>query len=236
LQGFAQLPIEEPVRPVIDELPAIEGRHIYLVNMPGAAQSSVRAMHHSVKYDALGKFHQAGLANFTLGGTSASRINLNLREDKGYTYGAFSSFQGGKDTGSFAFSSEINKDATAPAILELFTELEDYQANGMTEAEFEFMRNAISQREARQYETPTNKLGLVSNILRYDLPLDFRTQQKHLLQETDRETLNRLMAELLDPQNMAIVVVGDEAVIRPDLEELGLPITTLNEDGYPVSP
>jgi zinc protease len=234
LQGFAGLEIAQATREPIGEVPEITGRNIYLVNMPGAAQSSVRATHHSVKYDALGDYHKAGLANFAFGGTSASRINLNLREDKGYTYGARSSFHGGEETGSFLFSSEVNKDATTAVISELFAELERYQAEGMNEDEFEFMRNAIGQSEARQYETPGAKLGLLGNIMRYDLPLNYRTLQKNLLQETDRESLNQLAAKLLPPQNMAIVVVGDQAVIRPELETLGLPITVLDEDGFVV--
>ena len=63
---------------------------------------------------------------------------------------------------------------------------------------------------------------------------DLATLQKNILQETDRETLNGVARELLDPDNMAIVVVGDEAAIRPELEALGMPITELNEDGIRI--
>ena len=64
--------------------------------------------------------------------------------------------------------------------------------------------------------------------------LNYRTQQNNILQETDRETLNELAGQLIQPGNMAIVVVGDEAAIRPELEALGIPITVLNEDGLEV--
>ena len=113
----------------------------------------------------------------------------------------------------------------------MINELEGYVDGGMSEADYEYMRSAIGQRDARQYETPGNKLGLLNNILRYDLPLNYRTQQKNILQETDRETLNGLASELIDPENMAIVVVGDEAAIREELEALGMPIVMLDEDG-----
>jgi zinc protease len=102
----------------------------------------------------------------------------------------------------------------------------------MTGEEFEFMRNAVSQRDALRYETPNAKLDLLGNILRYDLPLNYRTLQKNLLQETERETLNGLAARLIQPDRMAVVVVGDEASIRNELEGLGMPITELNEDGF----
>jgi zinc protease len=72
------------------------------------------------------------------------------------------------------------------------------------------------------------------NILRYDLPLNYRTQQANILRETDRETLNALASQLIDPQNMAIVVVGDEAGIHGELEALGMPIRRLDEDGFAI--
>jgi zinc protease len=235
LQGFAELDATEVYREAIDALPDIIGRRMYLVNKEGAAQSSLRTAQPSIKYDALGDFYKAGLMNFTLGGTFNSRINMNLREDKGYTYGARSSFQGGKELGSFRFSSEVNKKATAASVTEVINELETYAAGGMTEEEYDYMRSAIGQRDALQYETPSRKLGLLGNILRYDLPLNYRTQQNNILQETDHETLNELAGRLIQPGNMAIVVVGDEAVIRPELEALGMSITVLDEDGFEVS-
>ena len=234
LQGFAELETTEVYREAIDELPKITGRRMYLVNKEGAAQSSLRTAQPSIKYDALGDFYLAGLMNFTLGGTFSSRINMNLREDKGYTYGARSSFQGGKELGSFRFRSEVNKEATAASVTEVINELETYAAGGMTGEEYDYMRSAIGQRDALQYETPNRKLALLGNILSYDLPLNYRTKQNNILQETDHETLNELANRLIKPGNMAIVVVGDEAAIRPELEALGMKITVLNEDGLEV--
>ena len=104
----------------------------------------------------------------------------------------------------------------------------------MTEEEYDYMRSAIGQRDALRYETPSSKLGLVGHILRHDLPLNYRTMQKNVLQETDRDTLNALATELIRPDEMAIVVVGDADVIRPELEALGMPITDLDEDGFEV--
>ncbi len=234
LQGFAELETSEVYREAIDELPKITGRRMYLVNKEGAAQSSLRTAQPSIKYDALGDFYLAGLMNFTLGGTFNSRINLNLREDKGYTYGARSRFQGGKELGSFRFRSEVNKETTAASVTEVINELENYAAGGLTEEEYDYMRSAIGQRDALQYETPSRKLALLGNILRYDLPLNYRTQQNNILRETDHETLNELASRLIQPGNMAIVVVGDEAAIRPQLEALGMQITVLDEDGLEV--
>jgi len=137
--------------------------------------------------------------------------------------------------GSFRVSGEINKEATAAAITEVFGELERYAADGMTEEEYQYLQNAVGQADALRYETPGAKLGLLSGILRYDLPLDYRQQQTSLLRETGRGTLNALASRLIDPQNLAIVVVGDVAEIRPQLDALGLPIRLLDEDGFEIA-
>jgi zinc protease len=101
----------------------------------------------------------------------------------------------------------------------------------MTQDEYKYMQNAIGQRDALRYETPGAKLGLLSQIMRYDLPLDYRRQQQLLLMETDRETLNKLALKLIDPDKLAIVVVGDSETIRPELEQLEMPVILLDEDG-----
>jgi zinc protease len=231
VQGLAELEASEAYREPIEALPETTGRTIYLVNKENAAQSSLRIAHPSIRYDALGDFYRASLMNFNLGGTFDSRINLNLREDKAYTYGARSGFSGGPELGSFRVSSEVNKGATAAAITEVITELEKYNDEGMTQNEYQYMQNAIGQRDALRYETPGAKLGLLSQIMRYDLPLDYRRQQQLLLKETERETLNKLALKLIDPDNLAIVVVGDSETIRPELEQLEMPVILLNEDG-----
>ncbi|MBL38977.1 MAG: peptidase M16 [Xanthomonadales bacterium] len=235
MQALAPLAALAPAMSERREIPArpeIQGRTLYLVDKPEAAQSSLRTGQHAIPYDALGDFYRAGLANFVLGGTFNSRINLNLREDKGYTYGARTGFGGGPEMGSFGFSSEVNRDATAAALVEVMAELESYDQAGMETEEFEYMRSAIGQRDAREYETPGRKLALLDNILTYDLPLDYRSQQNEILRTITREELNQVAARLIDPENMAIVVVGDEATIREELEALEMPIVELDEDGF----
>jgi len=234
LEGLASLEVKQAYRMPFDNSPEIKGRTLYLVNKEDAAQSSLRTIQNSIKYDALGDFYKAGLANFNLGGNFNSRIQLNLREDKGYTYSAGSGFSGGPEFGSFGVYSEVNKESTAASVTEVLNELEKFAADGMDEAEYDYMRSAIGQRDALRYETPGRKLGLLSNILRYDLPLNYRTLQNNILKETDRETLNALSNELIQPGNMAIIVVGDEASIRDELEALEIPIVSLDENGFEI--
>ncbi|WP_299592900.1 pitrilysin family protein [uncultured Microbulbifer sp.] len=237
LDELAQLKVSQSARPAIAfQKPEIKGRTVYLVNKEGAAQSSLRVSQHALPYDALGDYYLSYLGNFPLGGNFNSRINLNLREDKGYTYGARTYLMGEPQEGSYMMSSEVKKEATADALNEVLTELATFDKEGMTETEFNYLRSAIGQQEARSYETPSAKLGLLNRILRYDLPLDYRSQQGTILQETDRKTLNKAITGLLEPDNMAIVIVGDTDSIREDIEALGMPIVELNEDGYEIDP
>jgi hypothetical protein len=108
------------------------------------------------------------------------------------------------------------------------------QETGPTQDEFQYMQNAVRQSEALRYETPGAKLGLLDQILTYDLPLDYRDQQKALLQATDRATLSKLAASLLQPENLAIIVVGDAATLTPQLQQLPWPLTELDAEGYAV--
>jgi zinc protease len=234
LAPLGELPVQvverEPLLPIADfEEPAI-----YLIDRPDAAQSSVRIVHPSVPFDALGEFYLAGLMNFNLGGTFDSRINLDLREDKGWTYGASTSFLGGRDLGSFQFSAEINKDATADSITAVLGHMERYASLGMDEEEYQYLQSALGQRDALRYETPGAKLGLLDQVLTYNLPLDYRRQQQSILQETDRETLNEVAGKMLKPKQVAIIVAADAASVKPQLEALGMPIRMMDQDGFRV--
>ena len=216
-----------PLRP----FPELGKTKLYLVDKPDAAQSEIRIGKRALQYDATGEFHRAGLANFALGGAFNSRINLNLREDKGYTYGARSTFFGEKDYGIYVAQAGVRTDATLPSVVEFEKEIRTYAENGITPDELAFTRNAIGQSDARRYETPLQKLAFLSNILTYDLPDDFVDTQNEILATIPAEELNGIAAKHLTMDDMAIVVVGDRAVVQPELETLGYEIVHLDADG-----
>ena len=201
----------------LQPFPELGKTKIYLVDKPGAAQSQIRIGKRSLKYDATGEFYRAGLMNFALGGAFNSRINLNLREDKGYTYGARSRFNGGDDRGSFTASAGIRTDATGDGIVQFEDEIRHYAEEGISEDELAFTRRALGQRDARRYETPTQKLGFLSRILEFDLDDDFVDAQKEILAAIGQEEISELASTHLLMDDMIIVVVGDKAVILPQL-------------------
>ncbi|MBT8101156.1 MAG: insulinase family protein, partial [Gammaproteobacteria bacterium] len=227
---------EGPVveKPELAEFPFIDKTRLYLVDKPDAAQSEIRIGKRSLTYDATGEYYRSYLMNYALGGAFNSRINLNLREDKGYTYGARSGFQGSEDYGTYTAQAGIRTDATADGIVQFENEIRNYAENGITEPELTFTRRAIGQRDARSYETPAQKLGFLSQILRYDLDDDFVDQQNEILESIGKAELNALAKKHLDMDKMIIVVVGDKQTILPDLEGLGYEIVELDAAGNAV--
>jgi zinc protease len=217
--------------PELAKFPDIGETKIYLVDKPGAAQSEIRIGKRGLKYDATGEYYRSYLMNFALGGAFNSRINLNLREDKGYTYGARTGFTGNKEYGMYTASAGVRTDATSASIVEFENEIRDYAESGITEPELSFTRKSIGQRDARSFETPGQKLGFLARILEYDLDESFVDSQNEILAAIGQEELNELAKKHLNMEEMIIVVVGDKATILPELEGLGYDIVELDVDG-----
>ena len=216
--------------------PGFENTILYLVDKPDAPQSEIRIGYMAdLTYDPTGEYFERYLMNYVLGGAFSSRINLNLREDKGYTYGARSGFSASRLPGPFTASASVRTDSTADSIIQFVTEIENYRTNGITPEELQFTKDAIGQSEALDYETPGQKAGLLQQIITYDLEADFVREQQQILSGLTRDRINELAVEHLPLENMAIVVVGDKAVIEESLVELGYPIVELDAEANPVN-
>ncbi|WP_297892583.1 pitrilysin family protein [Shewanella sp.] len=227
LAGLSQWQGQATVLPPLKPLPLLKGGTIYLIDKPGAAQSVINIAKRALPYDATGNYFKVSLMNYPLGGAFNSRINLNLRENKGYTYGARTDFSGGAEVGDFVASSDVRTDVTAKALSEFVKEISAYQQEGMTDAELAFMRNSVSQGQALDYETPYQKAGFMRMIQRYQLSPDFTEQQDKIINTVTKDELNALAASELNIKQMIILIVGDKAKIEADLATLGYPIETL---------
>ncbi|WP_251358102.1 pitrilysin family protein [Kangiella sp. TOML190] len=230
LKRFSNWQGAEVTKAPLNPMPKLK-KAIYLVDKPGAAQSEIRIGKRALPYDADGEYYLASLMNYNLGGAFNSRININLREDKGYTYGARSSFRGSSDHGTYTASAGVRSDVTDKSLIEFFKEIDNYQAAGMTEQELEFMKNSLGQSDARKYETPSQKLGLLSRILTYDLDDDYIEEQNDILEDIELEDLNELASKHLVRDEMIVVVVGDKKSILPGLQQLGYDIVELTITG-----
>jgi zinc protease len=209
---------------------------VYLVNKDKAPQSEIRIGYKTdLKYDATGEFYKTTLMNYILGGAFNSRINLNLREDKGWTYGARSYFVGSTYPGYFEASAGVKASATDSAVEEFMKEIIKYRQNGITDDELKFTKSSIGQRDALKYETGGQKAGFLRQIITYNLSKDFVKKQTEILNATTKEEINALAKKHLKADNMYIVVVGDASSVRPGLARLGYPIVEVDSKGNPVN-
>ncbi len=226
---------KEVTIPKLPNTPKADKTKIYLVDKVDAPQSQIRIGYMTdLKYDATGEYFKSYLMNYPLGGAFNSRINLNLREDKGWTYGARSYFSGGDDPGPYTASAGVIATATDSSVIEFMKEIKDYKENGITDDELSFMRNAISQRDARSYETSWQKAGFLRRIIHYNLPATYVDEQTKIINNITKDEINALAKKHLKDDEMYIMVVGDGASVRPKLEKLGYEVVELNEKGEPV--
>ncbi|MEO5561875.1 MAG: pitrilysin family protein [Chitinophagaceae bacterium] len=231
-----KLPNKKIEMPKVAATPMLADKSkIYLVDIPKAAQTEFRVGYNTgLKYDATGEYYKAGLMNYLLGGAFNSRLNLNLREDKGWTYGARSSFIGDEYDGDFQFSSGIKADATDSALIEVVKELNMYASTGITEDELGFMKSAIGQRDALRYETGIQKAGFIRTILDYNLPANFTVKQSQILNAMTKKDMDALAKRYVHPDKLNMLLVGDKALILPGLQKLGYSIVELDAEGKPV--
>ncbi|MGE4169899.1 MAG: M16 family metallopeptidase [Candidatus Margulisiibacteriota bacterium] len=203
---------------------------IFFVDKKHAVQSEIRIGYLAMPYDATGPFYKATLMNYPLGGTFSCRINLQLREDKGLTYGAGSGFTGSVWKGPFAALGAFRMESTGEAIKDLFVVMNTYKKQGITETELAFMKRAISQSEALKLETDYQKAELLNRILTYHLSPLFLSKRRALLASLTKADVDALAKTNLPLSNMVVVVVGDRMLVRPQLEALKLPIVDIDFD------
>jgi zinc protease len=173
--------------------------------------------------------------NYPLGGAFNCRLNLDLREDKGWTYGARANFDGDKYTGTYTFSAGIKANATDSAMIDIIRIMKEYKENGTKHEELEFTRNSIGQSEARKYESGFQKAGFLSRILDYDLTADYPTKQNELLKAISLEEINKINQLCLPSiEKVNIVLVGDKAKVWDGLQKLGYEMVELDKEGNPI--
>jgi zinc protease len=224
-KGFAVVHAKEPALPIIDKT------RIYFVDKPQAPQSEIRVGYLALPYDATGDFYKATAMNYPFGATLTSRFSLNLREQHGYTYQAYSFFWGNKFVGPFKAFSGVRTNVTDDAIEQTMKEIKNYADNGIKEEEFMGMKTAIAQNEALLYETPAQKIIFLKCIMDYGLDKDYAAKQSELLKSLTVADINAIAKKYLPYNAMDIVVVGDKVQVFEKLKGLGYEVIELDVDG-----
>ena len=205
------------------------GRTVWLVDKPGAAQSAIRIGAVGPSWSAPG-YAPAEVMNTLLGGSFTSRLNDNLREQHGYTYGARSGFQRNRNGGLFVALADVQTDKTAPAVTEFLKELERIRTPAKPE-EAERARSYAALGYAGDFETTTQVARRMADRVVYDLPEGFFEEFVPKALAVDVASLQSAARAVVDPARMAFVVVGDRKAVEGPLRALGLgTVRTLTVD------
>lgn len=196
---------------------------ILLVDRPGSVQSEVRVGHLGISRTAEDYF-PVTVMNAILGGVFSSRLNLNLRERLGYTYGASSTFGMRKLPGTFTAGGAMQSEHTAHAVSEILRDMRQMQDEPVARAELEDARSYLAGIFPLQMQTTDGLASRLSTLVVYGLPDDyFDTYRDRLLAVTEDEVREAARRRLM-PDRAAVVVVGDASQLRGPLEALGMPV------------
>ena len=202
--------------------PPSPASRVVTVHRAGAAQSELR-MGHIGLARSTPDYHALLVMNMILGGQFVSRINMNLREEKGYTYGARTSFEFRKGPGPFVFQTSVQSDVTAEAVREVLGEIETIRGDRpVTAAELELGRAALTRGYPRNFETAEQLGRAAVQLALYGLPDDYFTTFVPRVLAIGQDDVTRVAQDHLAPERLLTVIVGDRDKVGPTLEGLNL--------------
>ncbi len=194
---------------------------IHIVNRPGSVQSEIR-IGHPGPTRADPDYFALQVMNSILGGAFTSRLNMNLREKHGFTYGVRSSFSFRKGPGPFLISTAVASDATARAIEEILKEVDALRAQGPTDQEMADTRDYLAGILPLELQTTHQLAGKLSELFLYALPDDYFSTYRERIAAVTREDARRVAQQHIAREQFTFVVVGDAAQIEASLRALGL--------------
>jgi zinc protease len=224
--GWKPGEVEEPRFP---SPPALEGRAVYVVNRPGSAQTNIVVANRGIRRTDPDYFPVL-VMHTILGGTASARLFMNLREEKGYTYGAYTQLDARRYAGSFRATAEVRTPVTGASLKEIFYELGRIRSEDVSEKELSDAKSYLSGIFPIRLETQE---GLVEQLLQmrmHDLAPDYLDTYRERIMRVTREDVRRVANLYVTPDNAAVVLVGDADEVR----EQAAPYADRVEDFDPV--
>jgi zinc protease len=219
-------------RSVIPEPPIMHGRRVYLIDKPGDSQSTIAVVQPGLARNDPA-WAKAFLANQMFGGVFSARLNLNLREDKGYTYGVRSTLNERVGRGTLNVGGRVQTEVTAPALTEFVKEISNAAGKQpFTQQELDFAKESILLGYPSQFETIAQLARALEGQIICGLPDDDFARYPERIAAVDLATANQAAHDLLRPDDVGIVVVGDLSKIEKSVRDLGLgPVVHLDREG-----
>ncbi|MGB6194140.1 MAG: pitrilysin family protein, partial [Terracidiphilus sp.] len=220
-QYFGKWSAETAGAPAIPPAPAPQPTHVVIVDKPGAPQTALYAFGLGVAQNSPDS-QALDVMNYTLGGSFGSRINMNLREVHGYTYGARTGFTQYREGGEFYSGALVRTDVTAPAAKEMMAEIRNFPAKPSTADELDAAKEALVRSLPGKFETTTAIAGAINSIYIYNRPLDYYAKLPEKYQAVSEQEIARVAKEHLNPDQLVIVTAGDRSKIEPALKDADL--------------
>jgi zinc protease len=221
-----------PARPTLT-LPATNMAKVVIVDTPGAPQTQLRVATLGAPRSSP-DFRPMQLLNIPLGGNFGSRINMNLREKNGYSYGASSQFTFRRAAGLFQVGSGVRTDVTAPAVTEILNELKGVLDKPLSATELTEAKDSLSNSLPGAFETNANAVANYSNVFTYDLGLDYYANYAEQVKAVTLAQTAAVAGKYIVPNRLVIVAVGDRSKIEPELKKLNMPIEIRDREGKVV--
>jgi len=210
------------------------GRRIILIDKPGIPQAVLRIGHIGVARSNP-DYVSIDVMNTTLGGLFSSRINLNLRERHGFTYGASSSFVFRRGPGPFVIATGVRADVAGQAIIEIFNEIERMRDTQPTGEEMSLAKDSIARSLPGLFETTADAVSSVGQLFVHNLPSDYYRTLPERIEQVTAGDVQQMARTYLIPEAAVIVVVGERSVVAPQLEQFGFPIEIRDADSNVIS-
>jgi len=203
--------------------PDYQTNQIFMIDNPSATQTQMMIGYRTIPYDAFGDFYKLNIANYALGGNFNSRINLSLREQYGWTYGARSGASAGVENipGVFYVAAGIKRKSTDSAVRETMRILTEYNKDGITQEELDYAKKSLAAVDALRYESSFGKANYIYNIVDRNLPDDYRKKQTDILNGMTVDQVNEIIRKYIKPDEMIIFVVGNGFYIKDGVSDLG---------------
>lgn len=205
----------------IPTAPAPQPTHVVIVDKPGAPQTALYAFGVGVPENSP-DVPALEVMNYTLGGSFGSRINMNLREVHGYTYGARSGFTEYRDGGQFYSGALVRTDVTAPAAKEMMAEIRNFPEKPSTAEELAAAKEALIRSLPGRFETTTAISTAINSIFIYSRPLDYYAKLPAKYEAVSEADIARVAKQYLHPDQLVLVTAGDRVKIEPGLKDAGL--------------
>jgi zinc protease len=219
--------------PQVTDPAALKGPGVFLVERPNSVQTNLIVGVQAIRRTDP-DYYALTVLNKVIGGGPTGRLFRHLREDKGYTYGAYSSLQGSRFRGVWEADTDVRTEVTEPALTDLLDELKQVRETPIPAKEFIEAKRSLVAAFARQLESPATLLQNAITLRRFNLPADYWDRYPERIMAITEADAHAMAKKYLDPSRLQVVAVGNGEAIARALRKLG-PVEVYDAEGKKIT-